>query len=95
LRGLAGFLATAEWLRNAFSELHFEHEETLADEHTVLAVTTMTGRHTGAFNGIPPTNKTIRHRQAHIFTIADGRITHHRAIRDDLGLLRQLGARLG
>jgi hypothetical protein len=29
----------------------------------------------------------------HIFTVADGRITHHRAVRDDLGLLLQLGWR--
>jgi predicted ester cyclase len=91
--GPAGFLATGEWLRAAFSDLCFEHEETAADGGTVLAATTMTGTHTGPFQGIAPTGKTIRHKQVHIFTIADGQIVRHRAVRDDLGLLLQLGWR--
>ena len=36
---------------------------------------------------------TITHQQVHIFTIAGGQITRHRAVRDDLGLLLQLGWR--
>ncbi len=87
----AGFLATSQWLRNAFSHLRFEHHETLADGNTVIAVVTMTGQHTGPFNGIEPTGKRIDHQQVHIFTIADNQVSHHRAIRDDLGLLLQLG----
>jgi predicted ester cyclase len=55
----------------------------------------MTGKHTGVFNGIAPTDRPIKHKQVHIFTVADGRITHHRAVRDDLGLLLQLGWRPG
>ncbi|MGO9155021.1 ester cyclase [Mycobacterium sp.] len=46
-------------------------------------------------NGIEPTGKRIRHEQVHIFRVADGQITHHRAVRDDLGLLLQLGWRPG
>jgi predicted ester cyclase len=91
--GPAGFLATGEWLRDAFSDLRFEHEETVADGGTVLAATTMTGTHTGPFNGIAPTGRAIRHKQVHIFSIADGQISRHRAVRDDLGLLLQLGWR--
>ncbi|HUH68452.1 MAG TPA: ester cyclase [Mycobacterium sp.] len=94
-RGPAGFLATSQWLRNAFSNLRFEHHETLAEGSTVIAVATMTGEHTGVFNGIEPTGKPISHRQVHIFTIIDGQVTHHRAVRDDLGLLFQLGWRPG
>ncbi|CAG7309589.1 ester cyclase [Mycobacterium avium subsp. paratuberculosis] len=93
--GAAGFLATSQWLCNAFSNLSFEHQETLAEGNTVIAVSTMTGEHTGIFNGIQPTGKHIEHKQVHIFTITDGQITHHRAIRDDLGLLLQLGWRPG
>ena len=59
----------------------------------VMAAATMTGEHTGTFNGIEPTGKRINHKQVHIFKVADGRITHHRAVRDDLGLLLQLGWR--
>lgn len=92
-RGPTGFLATSRWLRAAFSDLRFEHQETVADGDTVIAVSTMTGKHTGVFNGIAPTGRRIEHRQVHIFTVTAGLITHHRAIRDDLGLLLQLGWR--
>ena len=93
LRGPAGFLATSQWLRDAFSDLRFELQETAAEDGVVMAAATMTGEHTGTFNGIEPTGKRISHKQVHIFTVAGGRITHHRAVRDDLGLLLQLGWR--
>jgi predicted ester cyclase len=93
--GPAGFLATSRWLRDAFSDLRFELQETLAEGGTVMAAAIMTGKHTGVFNGIAPTGRPITHKQVHIFTVADGQIKHHRAVRDDLGLLLQLGWRPG
>lgn len=95
LPGPTGFLATSQWLRDAFSDLRFELQETVAEEGVVMAAATMTGEHTGAFNDIEPTGKRINHKQVHIFTVAGGQITHHRAVRDDLGLLLQLGWRPG
>jgi predicted ester cyclase len=89
--GPAGFLATSRWLRDAFSNLRFELQETVAEGGTVMAAAVMTGRHTGMFNGIAPTGRSITHKQVHIFAIADNQITRHRAVRDDLGLLFQLG----
>jgi predicted ester cyclase len=93
--GPAGFLATSRWLRDAFSNLRFELQETLAEGDTVMAAAVMTGQHTGVFNGIAPTGRPISHKQVHIFTVTDGQITRHRAVRDDLGLLLQLGWRPG
>jgi predicted ester cyclase len=61
----------------------------------VKAAATMTGQHIGPFNGIAPTGRPITHKQIHIFAVADGQITSHRAVRDDLGLLLQLGWRPG
>jgi predicted ester cyclase len=95
LHGPAGFLATSRWLRDAFSDLRFGLQETLAEGDTVMAAAVMTGRHTGPFNGIAPTGRPIAHKHVHIFTIADGQISRHRAVRDDLGLLLQLGWRPG
>src|ERR1700739_920109 len=91
--GPAGFLETSQWLRDAFSGLRFELHETASEEGLVMAAATMTGEHTGPFNGIEPTGKRINHKQVHIFTVSDGQITRHRAVRDDLGLLLQLGWR--
>jgi predicted ester cyclase len=61
LPGPAGFLATSQWLRDAFSDLRFELHETVAEEGVVMAAATMTGEHTGTFNGIEPTGKRISH----------------------------------
>jgi predicted ester cyclase len=94
-QGPDGFLATSRWLRDAFSNLHFELQESVAEGGTVMAAAVMTGQHTGLFNGIAPTGRPIAQKQVHIFAIADGQITGHRAVRDDLGLLLQLGWRPG
>lgn len=93
LLGPAGFLATSAWLRDAFSDLRFELQETAVDGPTVIAASVMTGRHTGTFQGIAATGREFRQNQVHIMTTAAGRITTHRAVRDDLGLLLQLGWR--
>jgi predicted ester cyclase len=92
LRGPIGFLATSPWLRDAFPELAFHEREVTVDGPTVLAATTMTGRRTGTFQGIPATGRSFEQNQVHIFQIVASQITSHRAVRDDLGLL-QLGWR--
>ena len=58
-----------------------------------MVAATMTGEHAGLFNGIAPTGKRINQKQVHIFHVDGGQITRHRAVRDDLGLLFQLGWR--
>jgi predicted ester cyclase len=93
LPGPAGFLATSQWLRDAFANLRFELQEALAEEGTVMVAAIMTGEHAGPFNRIAPTGRRISHKQVHIFRVAEGQIIRHRAVRDDLGLLLQLGWR--
>ena len=91
LPGPAGFLATSHWLRGAFSDLQFEEIETLAEDDRVMVKATMTGCHTGAFQGEAPTGRRIRQRQIHLFRIHERKIVEHLAQRDDLGLLLQIG----
>jgi len=93
LKGPKGFLATSQWLCAAFTELRFEHFEVLAEDERVAVLATMTGRHTGAFQGLPPTNHRFAQRQFHLFRLRAGQIVEHAAQRDDLGLLLHLGWR--
>jgi predicted ester cyclase len=51
----------------------------------------MTGTHTGTVHGISPTRKRFQQRQFHLYRMRDGQIVEHSALRDDLGLLHQLG----
>ena len=73
------------------THLHFELREMAVEGETVMAASVMTGQQDGTFQGIPPTGRTFAQQQVHIFTTTDGLIIGHRAVRDDLGLLFQLG----
>ena len=100
--GPAGFYATAQWLRAAFSGLRWEIHQTAEQDDLVVVHTTMSGRHTGAFvsyqpdavtadSVMPPTGKEFAATQTHWFRTRDGLITEHWANRDDLGMARQAG----
>ena len=98
--GLPGFMATSAWLRLAFSELHFELHELTTNGDRSIAYVTMSGRQTGPFLvfppnespvAFPPTGAAFAVRQCHLFTSREGLHTEHAAVRDDLGMMNQLG----
>jgi ketosteroid isomerase-like protein len=91
LRGPAGLIATSRWLTETFSDLRFEPHEVIAEGETVVVIATMIGTDSGAVHGIPPTHKPFQQRQFHLYRMRAGQIVEHLALRDDLGLLRQLG----
>jgi predicted ester cyclase len=45
----------------------------------------------GLLVGVPPTNKRYRVQTIHWYTLKDGLIVEHRASRDDIGMMQQLG----
>jgi len=63
----------------------------VAEDERVVVVATMTGTHVGTVHGIPPTHKRFQQRQFHLYRMRAGQIVEHMALRDDLGLLQQLG----
>jgi ketosteroid isomerase-like protein len=91
IRGPAGLIATSRWLSATFSDLRFDHHEVVAEDERVVVVATMTGIHSGTVQGIPPTHKRFQQRQFHLYRMRAGQIVEHLALRDDLGLLHQLG----
>jgi predicted ester cyclase len=93
LRGPEEFIDTVKNLRNAFADLHYEEQETIASGDKVVQILTITGKHVGNFFGIaPPTGNNISYQGVHIYRIGeDGKIVEHRAIRDDLKFMMQLG----
>jgi steroid delta-isomerase-like uncharacterized protein len=90
--GAEGQLQVMQRLWSAFPDAHFEIEHVAQDDDTVLCVGTMTGTHEGELFGVPGSGARISWRQCHLITIRDGQASAHRAIRDDVGLLRQMGA---
>jgi steroid delta-isomerase-like uncharacterized protein len=92
LRGPEEFIDTVRNLRSAFDDLHYEEQETIAAGDKVVSIVNVTGKHTGNFFVIPPSGHKINYRAVYIHRIGDdGKITEHKAIRDDLSLMVQLG----
>jgi len=90
-RGPAELAHSVDWLRSAFSELAFHVEDIIATNDRVAVHVVMSGRHSGSFLGHPPTGRRFAAEQVHLFSLRDGTIREHRAIRDDLSMHRQLG----
>ena len=52
---------------------------------------TMSGTHLGPFQGIPAAGHSFQQEHMHFVRFRDGKAIEHRAVRDDLGMMRQLG----
>jgi predicted ester cyclase len=89
--GLDGMIQAMRWVQQGFSERRFEIHQVIAEGDTVVVHCTFHGRHTGQFLGRAPTNQPVAFRQVHIVRFQDGKAVEHWAVRDDLGLGRQLG----
>jgi predicted ester cyclase len=90
-RGPESMQQLVKWLCSAFPDLHFTVEEVVAEGDTVVGRVMMRGTHQGVFQGILPTGRAVENAQAHFVRMRDGKAIEHRAVRDDLGLLQQLG----
>ena len=80
-----------EWILSVFPDHHFDVEDVAADGETVAIMGTMTGTHEGELMGVAPTGKRVVAQQSHWFRVKRGELTEHRAVRDDLSMLQQLG----
>jgi steroid delta-isomerase-like uncharacterized protein len=80
-----------EWILSVFPDHRFDVDDVAADGQTVAVRGTMVGTHEGELMGIAPTGKSVAVQQSHWFRVADGKLTEHWAVRDDLGMMRQLG----
>lgn len=98
--GVPGFLATSAWLRLAFSDLRFELIDSATNRDLTIAHVWMRGRQVGPFVvfppgakpvAFPPTGREFAVRQCHVFRVRDGLYVEHTAVRDDLGMMTQLG----
>ena len=90
-RGPKATRQVVRMLRTAFPDLHFTIEDLVAEGDTVAGRVTMSGTHLGPFQGIPPTGRSFQQAHMHFVRFRDGKAIEHRAVRDDLGMMRQFG----
>jgi len=79
-------------LRAAFPDLHVTISEQIAEDHRVATRKTFRGTHQGDFLGVPASGRPVEFEVIDILTFESERISEHRVVLDQLGLLRQLGA---
>lgn len=80
-----------EWVLSVFPDHRFDVDDVAADGQTVAVRGTMVGTHEGELMGIAPTGERVAVQQSHWFRVVDEKIAEHWAVRDDLGMMRQLG----
>jgi predicted ester cyclase len=92
--GPAGYLSTARYMRGAFSEARWQVDDFLvADTFDKFACrVTFSGVHTGDFLGIAPTGREVKVQHLHFYRVENGQAKEHWGARDELTLLRQIGA---
>ncbi len=88
-------------LGEAFPDQRHEIVEMVSDGEMVICRLIMRGTHLGQpslpivlgglLAGVEPTGRRVEVEQIHMFRVRDGTITEHFAVRDDLGMGRQLG----
>jgi steroid delta-isomerase-like uncharacterized protein len=89
--GREGFTRQWRQWQAAFSDLHFEIEEMVAEGDTVVARWTLTGTHTGPFLGLAPTGRAIRVGGMSMDHLRDGVLVSGFDGWDALGMRQQLG----
>jgi len=89
--GPEGYLATARYMNNAFSNATWMPLMILAEKDKYAMAMEFSGIHSGDFLGIPATGKKVKIRHLHFFRIQDGKAIEHWGARDELTLLAQIG----
>jgi predicted ester cyclase len=78
-------------MNGAFPDVVVTEEDLIASGDRVVERSSAVATHKGAMMGKPPTNKTIRWSEIHIYRLKDGRIAEHWAEVAMMELLQQTG----
>jgi predicted ester cyclase len=98
--GPKGILPVLTDIHTTFPDWRMEIEDLAAVGDVVITRMTVTGTHKGVAKlhvnggllvGVPPTGKSFKVEHIHWCRYKDGLIVDHYAVRDDLGMMQQLG----
>ena len=92
--GIANFKMIIDSTFASVPDQLWEIDKLIAEGDLVACHMTWSGTHQGSvglFAGIEPTGKHFSVKHVHTFRISEGNVSGHWAVRDDLGMFRQLG----
>src|SRR6266700_842437 len=81
----------AAWCQITLPDVHFCIDDMVAEGDRVMVRLTLTGTNQGELQWRPPTGKRIAQPQLHVFRLFDGKMVDNWEVRDDLGMMQQLG----
>jgi predicted ester cyclase len=88
--GIEGFRHVVEWARTNL-DMVMTIEEVIAEGDRVAVRIRADGTPRGAVFGMEPTGKSFSVEHVHWHRLAEGKLVERWAVRDDLGVLQQLG----
>lgn len=95
-QGREGWKQVWRSIYTCFPDAVSETHSVLIDGDAAAVHVTIVGTHEASamplLNGMSPSHRQVRWEFIHLFKVVDGLIVEHRAVRDDLGLLRQIEA---
>jgi len=80
------------YFTTAFPDSYIAVDACVTEGDTVVSRWTLTGTHQAAFQGIPPTGRTVKFTGIEYNRVADGKFIEHWSQFDNVALLRQIGA---
>jgi predicted ester cyclase len=86
-----GFKQTAIALKKAFPDLRYTIDDVIESDDKIVHRLTASGTMKADFLGMPSTGKHATWTEVHIGRVANGRVTDHWGVIDQLGMLVQLG----
>lgn len=91
-KGVAGFQKPIQELSKAFADAQWKTDVIIAEGNKVVVKQVFTGKHTGQFQGIRSTNKTVSVNGFVTYQFQDGKIICSEVQTDRVSFLQQLGA---
>ena len=93
--GFEGVKATMLWLASVFADQRWEIRHVVAEGDIAVVHAIHRGRHVGDLMGIAPTGREVAYGYVHIVRFRGRKGVEHWGYRDDMSLMRQLGALAG
>lgn len=87
-----GWKAYLKSFRSSFPDLHVEVADRVMTGDTFVLRLVMKGTQTGAFQGLPPSNKRVAFDGIALHRVEDGQIVEHWGVMDLAGMMHQLTA---
>lgn len=92
LYGGKGYLSVVDFMRQSFSDIHWEIEDLAAEDNKVAVSWICSGTHDGDFMGMPPSGKKFSFRCMNFYYFnAENKIVKDVAAQGMAGLLESLG----